>query len=130
MSIALSAYSSLYLVLAFGFLLFRHVCLLPRLTLRQHWLLALPAALLHELAHFIPALLLLGRPTLSLKMERNEQGGCMGWGMPDPSSGMGFTPLAKPSSFSTDCGSWLVIPIVQVYKMAYIQVILLDMAYI
>lgn len=74
MEITLAPYSKLYFVAAFGYLAVRHWILHPRLSQRAAWVLCLPATFLHELAHWLVALLLGGAPRMSLVMQQEADG--------------------------------------------------------
>jgi hypothetical protein len=74
MDIILPGYSKVYVALAVGYLLLDYN-VLRRLMKPDHWLmLRMPALIVHELSHFIVALLLLGWPRISFKWERDASG--------------------------------------------------------
>lgn len=74
MEITLAPYSKLYFVAAFGYLAVRQWILHPRLSQRAAWALCLPATFLHELAHWLVALLLGGAPRMSLALQQEADG--------------------------------------------------------
>lgn len=74
MDIILPGYSKVYFALAIGYLLLDYN-VLRRVMQPDRWLmLRMPALILHELSHFIVALLLLGWPRISFKWERDASG--------------------------------------------------------
>lgn len=74
MDIILPGYSKVYFVLAIGYMLLDYN-VLRRVMRPDHWLmLRAPALILHELAHFVVALVLLAWPRISFKWVRSPDG--------------------------------------------------------
>lgn len=74
MDIILPGYSKVYLAISIGYLLVDYN-ILRRFLPRDRWLmLRMPALVLHEMSHYLVALLLLGWPSVSFKWREDASG--------------------------------------------------------